>query len=92
MAYGVAELVLGAGAPGLQGQGLLIRFHEVAEADAAAGQSLGLVQGGPQDLLQGGRSGQLGDASTGGQDRFGQMVPGDVLKGDQGAAVPGGLG
>ena len=87
MAFGVAELALGAGAPGLQGQGLLIFLHEVEEADAAAGQALCLIERGPQDLLEGGAGGHLGNAGTGGQDGFGELLAGDIIKADEHAAL-----
>ena len=83
LAFGAAELRFGAGAPGLQGQGLLIGLHKVEEADATAREVFGLIQGGSEDFLQGGRGGLLGEAGAGGEDGFGELVPGDVFEGHQ---------
>lgn len=87
LALGAAELGLGAGAPGLQVQGLSVLEDEMVEADAAAGEDLKFIQGGAQHGLEAQLLGPLHQPAVGLHHRRPADPGPDVLEGDGHQAV-----
>jgi len=63
----------------LQGEGFLVGFQEMVEADGAPGQRLRLVDGGLQQFVQGVGRGELQEAQSRRDNLFGAGAHADLL-------------